>query len=143
MIKPSRCATAARAGRWPAQLLDARLLSTPNLTVQAPYLPRVLRPSPRLYLRISPPNPNARHQLQAHCEAPDAGQINSPSGGVGRGARKRVREAEERPLVNTHSTYTERDVINRTRLGPELRSELQRLAEAHMAMLPGLGIREL
>ena len=67
----------------------------------------------------------------------------SPSGGVGRGALKRQRKAEERPLVNTHSTYTDRDVVNRSRLGAEFLSELERLSSAHMSMLAGLHIPEL
>ena len=82
-------------------------------------------------------------ELQAHCEAPDTGANRSPSGGVGRGARRRAREAEGHPLVNSRSTYTEHNVINRTQLQPDVQADLDRLAAAHEAVLSDLHIQDL
>ena len=88
-------------------------------------------------------------ELRAHCEAPDVALApTSPSGGVGRGHRRRTREAAaqpppERPMVNSHSQYTGHNAVERTKLSAPVQAELDRLANAHQQMLNELGLHEL
>ena len=91
-------------------------------------------------------------EFRVHCESPDvhaaaaptASAGSSPSGGAGRGHRRRQNQAAvDRPLVNSHSQYTGHNAVERTKLSPSVQAELDRLADAHSSMLNGLGLREL
>ena len=60
-----------------------------------------------------------------------------------RGASSEEDAVHSRPLVNTHSAYTGHDAVRRSQLSAGTHAELARLADAHSALLDGLGLREL
>jgi hypothetical protein len=98
-------------------------------------------------------------ELNVHCEAPPSAKARA--GATGRSVdgsatdaaanklpgvkRKRLGTSaeRERPLVNSHSSYTGNDAVRRTQLQPSTLVELQRLATAHTRLLEGLGLYEL
>ena len=94
-------------------------------------------------------------ELNVHCEAPDAatrrsavegavgGGPRSSTGAKGPIRRRRAAAAPRRVPINTHSTYTGRDAEQRSKLPPRLMAELRRVADAHVALLDSLGLREL
>ena len=94
-------------------------------------------------------------ELDVHCEAPpnpkpppfkDEHVLPAAKRGGGRRRATRGRrldDASNRPLVNTHADYTGHDAVRRTQLGGATLAELTRLANAHAGLLDGLGLFEL
>lgn len=79
-----------------------------------------------------------REELNAQCEAPDSA--------ANRAAwlRRRQRsKSSKAPLVNTHRDFNGSNAQVRSRLDTNALAEFTRLADAHEALLAGLGLREV